>query len=75
MYSKGSEPEKNKEAQMDENEQQQQQAVSAEPLSQEALKKQDAERLLRSVDDKVGKFILRNKDDVNKGRSKNGNDW
>ncbi len=75
MYSKGSESEKNKEAQMDENEQQQQQAVSAEPLSQEALKKQDAERLLRSVDDKVGKFILRNKDDVNKGRSKNGNDW
>ena len=39
------------------------------------MKKQDAERLLRSVDDKVGKFILRNKEDVNKGRSKNGNDW
>ena len=73
MYSQGSKDKEKENSQMDQ--MSQQQAMPSEPLSQEAMKKQDAEMLLRSVDDKVGKFILRNKEDVNKGRSKNGNDW
>ena len=45
------------------------------PISEEAAKIQDAKKLLRQIDDQVGRVILRKREDIDKGRSKNGNDW
>ena len=53
----------------------QKQEKQAEPISEKAVKIQDAKKLLREVDDKVGRFIRRRGEDIDKGRSKNGNDW
>ena len=44
-------------------------------ISQEILQQQEAEKLIRSVEDKIGKYLFRPTKEQLKGKSNNGNDW
>ena len=44
-------------------------------LSQGELEKQDAEKLIRSVEDKMSRYLFRQQDLEKGGQSANGNDW
>jgi Ca-activated chloride channel family protein len=52
-------------------------ASSAEPrgLTLKDLKQQEAEKLLRSVDDRIGSYILTPEQANTEGKSRNGKDW
>ncbi len=48
---------------------------SASGLTVKELKKQEAEKLLRSVDDRIGSYILTPDQTAVEGKSRNGKDW